>query len=120
MILPVRDRDASVEFYGDVLGFSCEGTSGPFTVMRVTTDLTLQLAPWGTDGGIHLAFAMSRDEFEATFARVRDAGVRYGDSFHDVGNMKGPGWEDGARGGGASVYFFDPSEHLIEIRHYDG
>jgi hypothetical protein len=34
--------------------------------------------------------------------------------------MQGPGEEEGSRGPGQTVYMFDPSKHLIEIRHYDG
>ena len=67
---------------------------------------------------MHLAFAMSPDEFDGVFTRIRAAGIEYGDSFHEVGNMRGPGNEPGARGPGAALYFFDPSKHLIEIRHY--
>jgi len=119
LILTVNDLDASVQFFTDVLGLGYEGTSDPFTVIRVSDGLTLQLAPWGTTGGQHLAFAMLRDEFDATFARIRAAGIPYGDSFHDVGNMRGPGREDGARGPAASLYVFDPNRHLIEIRHYE-
>jgi catechol 2,3-dioxygenase-like lactoylglutathione lyase family enzyme len=118
MILPVNDAKETIEFYETILGFSYEGEDEPFFVVRVTPDLTLQLAPWGTEGGVHLAFAMELPEFDATFARVRDAGIEYGDSFHSVGNMQGPGNEGGARGPGQAVYFFDPSRHLIEIRHY--
>jgi len=118
LILTVNDLDASIHFFTDVLGLGYEGTSDPFTVIRVSDGLTLQLAPWGTTGGQHLAFAMPRDEFDATFARIRAAGIPYGDSFHDVGNMRGPGREDGARGPAASLYVFDPNRHLIEIRHY--
>jgi catechol 2,3-dioxygenase-like lactoylglutathione lyase family enzyme len=68
---------------------------------------------------MHLAFALPQPEFEAVFERVKSAGIPYGDSFHAVGNMRGPGVEDGARGSGKAVYFFDPNQHLIEIRHYD-
>ena len=117
--MTVNDLDATVGFFTDVLGLGCEGTSDPFTVIRVSPGLTLQLAPWGTSGGQHLAFAMPRDEFDATFARIRAAGIPYGDSFHDVGNMRGPGREDGARGPAASLYVFDPNRHLIEVRHYE-
>jgi catechol 2,3-dioxygenase-like lactoylglutathione lyase family enzyme len=85
----------------------------------VSPDLTLQLAPWGTTGGQHLAFSMARAEFDDTFSRIRAAGIPYGDSFHDVGNMQGPGREDGARGPAPSLYLFDPNQHLIEIRHYE-
>ena len=119
LILTVNDLDASIHFFTDVLGLGYEGTSDPFTVIRVSDGLTLQLAPWGTTGGQHLAFAMPRDEFDATLARIRAAGIPYGDSFHDVGNMRGPGREDGARGPAASLYVFDPNRHLIEVRHYE-
>jgi catechol 2,3-dioxygenase-like lactoylglutathione lyase family enzyme len=118
MILPVADLRSSIEFYTSILGCTYEGEQDPFSVIRVTPDLTLQLAPWGTDGGVHLAFALPRAEFDTAFGRVKGAGIPYGDSFHDVGNMKGPGDEPGARGEGKAVYFFDPNQHLIEIRHY--
>ena len=119
LILPVNDLDASVAFYSDVLGFASEGSSGPFTILRVSPDLTLQLAPWGTAGGMHLAFAMPAAEFERRFARIQEADIPYGDSFHSVGNQQGPGREDGAHGLGASLYVLDPSEHLVELRYYD-
>jgi len=118
-IVAVNDLDASIRFYRDVLGLDYEGTKDPFAVMRITPDLTIQLAPWGTTGGVHLAFAMSRAEFEQVFKRIREGGIEFGDSFHSVGNQKGPGEETGARGPGAAVYCFDPNRHLIEIRHYD-
>src|SRR5262245_58343033 len=118
LILHVNDVELSARFYADILGFSSEGQSGPFTVLRVAPDFTLQLAPWGTKGGEHLAFAMPLSEFTQLFQRIRDAGVEFGDSFHSVGNGQGPGEEDGARGRGASLYFFDPNKHLLEIRHY--
>jgi catechol 2,3-dioxygenase-like lactoylglutathione lyase family enzyme len=120
LILKVNDVEASMAFYTDVMGFGDDGTDGPFRVIRVSPETTMQLAPWGTQGGEHLAFALAPAEFDATFGRIRDAGVPYGDSFHDVGNMAGPGHELGARGGGPTVYLFDPSQHLIEIRHYEG
>jgi len=119
LILHVNDRAASVAFYTRIMGFAYEGEREPFSVIRVTPDLTLQLAPWGTTGGTHLAFAMTRAEFDETFARVRAAGIAFGDSFHAVGNMQGPGDETGSRGPGKAVYVFDPDKHLIEIRHYE-
>jgi catechol 2,3-dioxygenase-like lactoylglutathione lyase family enzyme len=118
LILNVNDVEASVTFYTDVMGFGDDGPDGPFRVIRIGPDCMILLAPWGSEGGEHLAFALAREEFEATFERIREAGVPYGDSFHDVGNMRGPGDELGARGSGPTVYLFDPSAHLIEIRHY--
>jgi catechol 2,3-dioxygenase-like lactoylglutathione lyase family enzyme len=120
IILNVNDRDKSVAFYTHILGFAAEGEreGTPFSVIKVGTDFMLQLAPFGTKGGEHLAFSMSREEFEETFRRVREAGIEYGDSFDTVGNMRGPGNSAGARGACRSVYFFDPNRHLIEIAYY--
>ena len=60
LILNVNDIDASVDFYVNVLGFKNEGEDGPFTVIRISDDFTLQLAPWGTKGNEHYAFALPR------------------------------------------------------------
>jgi hypothetical protein len=60
---------------------------------------------------------MPRAEFDSTFERIRHADIHYGDSFHTVGNMIGPGREDGAREPAASLYVSDSDQHLIEIRH---
>jgi catechol 2,3-dioxygenase-like lactoylglutathione lyase family enzyme len=118
LILAVNDVKASVDFYTRVLGFRHDGDRPPFATIRVTPDFVLQIAPWGTKGGEHLAFAMSRAEFDEVFARIRAAGIPYGDAFDASDNMRGPGVSDGAKGATHSVYFFDPSKHLIEITYY--
>ena len=115
-ILHVDDVEASVAFYTRVLGLAHEGPRGPFQVLRVTPDFVLQLAPWGAKLPEHLAFALDPASFDAVFARLRAEGIPYGDSFHDVGNQKGPGIEAGARGDEPSLYFNDPNGHLLEIR----
>jgi catechol 2,3-dioxygenase-like lactoylglutathione lyase family enzyme len=120
IILAVNDMQQSIDFYTGILGLKYDGQREPFSMIRVTPNFIVQLAPWGTKGGEHLAFSMTRAEFDATFARIREAGIEYGDSFHAVGNMRGPGEEGGAEGMGKALYFFDPSKHLIEIRHYEG
>lgn len=119
IILNVNDLATSVDFYVNVLGFKLEGQDGPFTVIRVSDDFTLQVAPWGTKGNEHYAFAMTRRDFDAAFTRIKETGIPYGDSFHNVGSNSGPGNETGARGPGPTVYLNDPSNHLIEIRTYD-
>ena len=119
LILNVNEIPASVDFYVNVLGFKLEGEDGPFTVIRVSDDFTLQVAQWGTKGNEHYAFALSRKDFDETFARIKQRGIPYGDSFHNVGNNAGPGNEVGARGQAPTVYLNDPSNHLIEIRTCD-
>ena len=119
LILNVNEIPASVDFYVNVLGFSLEGEDGPFTVIRVSEDFTIQLAPWGTKGNEHLAFALSREDFDSAFARMKERLIPYGDSFHSVGNNVGSGFETGAKGLAPTVYMNDPNNHLIEIRTYD-
>jgi catechol 2,3-dioxygenase-like lactoylglutathione lyase family enzyme len=118
LILAVNDRDASIHFYTEIMGFGHDGEDGPFSVIRVSADTTLQLAPWGTGGGEHVAFALTPAEFDAAFDRIRSAGLPYGDTYHDAANMRGPGVENGARGPGDTVYLLDPNGHLVELRHY--
>lgn len=119
VILKVNDLQASVDFYTEVMGFENAGADGPFTVIRTGPDFQMQLAPWGTPGSEHYAFAVSAREFDAIFARVRERGLGYGPTFDSVGSNTGPGVESGARGEAPTLYFFDPSKHLIEIRAYE-
>jgi catechol 2,3-dioxygenase-like lactoylglutathione lyase family enzyme len=118
LILKVNDLQASLAFYCSILGFADEGTDGPFTVLRVNPRFTLLLAPWGTPGMEHYAFAVSADAFDQIFARIRTAGIAYGPSFDSVGSNRGPGRENGARGAAPTLYFNDPNRHLLEIRTY--
>jgi len=119
LILNINDVSSSVDFYVNVLGFTHEGEDGPFSVIRVNESFTIQLAPWGTKGNDHLAFALSREEFDKVFARLKAKGIPYGDSFHNVGSNTGPGRETGAKGPAPTVYMTDPNNHLIEIRTYE-
>jgi catechol 2,3-dioxygenase-like lactoylglutathione lyase family enzyme len=118
IILKVNDLEASVEFYTRILGFSDEGRDGPFTVLRVGPGSQLQLAPWGTPGFEHYAFAVSEQEFGSIFERIKAAGMAFGPSFDTVGRNIGPGRESGARGMAPTLYFNDPNQHLLEIRSY--
>jgi catechol 2,3-dioxygenase-like lactoylglutathione lyase family enzyme len=119
IILKVNDLAASVAFYTGILGFTVEGTDGPFTVLKVGPDFQMQLAPWGTPGLEHYAFAVSRADFEDIFKRIKAADVAYGPTFDSVGKNTGPGEELGARGLAPTLYFNDPNQHLLEIRTYE-
>jgi catechol 2,3-dioxygenase-like lactoylglutathione lyase family enzyme len=115
----VNDLAASVGFYTGIMGFVDEGRDGPFAMMRVNPGFQLQLAEWGTEGADHYAFAVSRDEFDAIFERVKAAGLDFGPAYHNVGTNTGPGEESGAQGRAPTLYFFDPNKHLVEIRTYE-
>ena len=118
LILPVNDLDASLDFYTRIVGLAREPDRPPFSVLRVTPDFVILLGSWGTKGGEHLAFAMTASELDGAFRRIKEVGIEYGDAFDAVGNMRGPGVADGARGATRSLYIFDPSRHLIELASY--
>jgi len=118
IILKVNDLESSIAFYTEILGFRLEGTDGPFTVIRVNRDFQIQLAPWGTPGLEHYAFAVSPAAFDEIFSRIKVAGIDHGPTFDGVGSNLGPGEEAGARGIGKTLYFNDPNRHLLEIRCY--
>ena len=117
-ILEVGDLAESVAFYRDVLGLEYRGRSGRFEVIMVTEELGLDLAEASAPVSRHLAFAMDRATFEATFERIRASGTSYGDGPSAPANGRGPGRSSGVHGATDSVYFHDPSGHLLEILTY--
>lgn len=118
IILKVNDLEASVDFYTSIMGFVNEGMDGPFTVIRTGPSFQMQLAPWGTEGYEHYAFAVSPEDFDMIRGRLEAAGIDHGPTFDSVGANSGPGTESGARGNAPTLYFNDPNRHLIEIRTY--
>lgn len=98
VILKVNDLSDSIVFYTGIMAFTNEGTDGPFTVIRVSGGFQMLLAPWGTPGFEHFAFAVSKSEFDAIFQRVKAAGIGYGSSYDSVGSNSGPGVATGANG----------------------
>jgi catechol 2,3-dioxygenase-like lactoylglutathione lyase family enzyme len=115
IIVPVSDIERSVRFYGRILGLTYE----PMALLRVSSTLVLQLMSRAPETSHHLAFSMSREEFDGTVRRLAEADVPFGDNFDTVGNMKGPGKAHGSRKNGASIYFRDPDNHMLEIMFYD-
>jgi catechol 2,3-dioxygenase-like lactoylglutathione lyase family enzyme len=75
LILAVRDRSRSSDFYGNILGFARENDDGPFSTLRVSPGFVILLAESDAPREEHLAFAMPRDEFESAFERLRTAEV---------------------------------------------
>ena len=128
-IIPVRDREVAVEFYNRIFGFESLGHVGNFLAVRVNDTLNLDFAS-SEDfqrfhythaeqfQGIHYAFTMDPDEFDAAFSRIRESGIAYGDQPYEMANMKGPGMSMGSQGMGKAVYFVDPDGHVLEIKTY--
>lgn len=117
MILPVnKPLTESLSFYCGLLGFAEDGEQGPFFGVRVAPGFVILLSPYGTGGGIHLAFNLAAGRFDAVFADIRARALDYGDRFDDTRNKKGPTPQPGATGDVPAVYLLDPSKHLIELR----
>ena len=120
-IVPVNDQDESVEFYTKLLGFHYDGRGGMnhvFAIIRLNDSFTLDLQRSDDVPGSHYAFAMDRAQFDQSFQAIKAAGIPYGDGPRDTANMRGPGTSTGAKGETLSVYFSDPSGHLLEIITY--
>jgi catechol 2,3-dioxygenase-like lactoylglutathione lyase family enzyme len=110
-IVAARDKDAAALFLTEILGLPAPVLLGPFAVVRVSDDTSLDYLH--TDGEVvsqHYAFLVSESEFDEIFTRIRERGLSY---WADPGRHKRDQinlWDDG-RG----LYFDDPNGHLLEI-----
>jgi catechol 2,3-dioxygenase-like lactoylglutathione lyase family enzyme len=120
LILNVNELDPSIDFYVNIMGFKpTGGDHGPYTEIRVNEDFTILLAPYGTEVSQHLAFALTRADFDKTVALAKARAIPHGSSYDNVGSNTGPGVESGSRGPAPTLYMLDPSNNLIEIRTYE-
>jgi catechol 2,3-dioxygenase-like lactoylglutathione lyase family enzyme len=111
-IVHARDNRESAEFLAGILGLTVGDEWGPFIPVATGNGVTLDFAtdPAGQIVPQHYAFAVSDEEFDASFARIRQAGLAY---WADPGRER-PG-EINHHHGGRGVYFLDPSGHFLEI-----
>jgi catechol 2,3-dioxygenase-like lactoylglutathione lyase family enzyme len=110
-IVPARDAQASATYLAEVLGRAAPKRFGPFFVVGVDNDVTLDFM--STDGKIrsqHYAFLVSEEEFDTIFGRIRERGTPY---WADPGQHR-PG-EINRRDGGRGIYWEDPDGHILEI-----
>lgn len=116
MILPVNALAPSLKFYCGVLGFAQGDEQGPFQEVRASDTFVMLLSPYGTKGGLHLAFSFPPAQFSSIFAAIRQQGLDYGDNFDATSNGRGPTPQAGATGEVEAIYMLDPDKHLIELR----
>ena len=92
IILAVNDLAHSTAFYSQMLGLGYEGERRAVRPAAGLAGLRHPTSALGHRRWLeHLAFALSEAEFDAAFARIRAAGIPYGDRFDAVGNMQGAG-----------------------------
>jgi catechol 2,3-dioxygenase-like lactoylglutathione lyase family enzyme len=110
-IVSARDKQASATFLTEVLGLSTPTPFGPFLVVSVANDVSLDYLDTGDDiAAQHYCFLVGEDEFDEIFARIRERELPFwaDPGRHRLGEIN---THDGGRG----VYFPDPDGHLLEI-----
>ena len=110
-IVAARDKENSAKFLSDILGLPAPSLVGPFAVMRVSEDTSLDYVDAaGEIASQHYAFLVDECEFDEIFARIRERRLTY---WADPGRREQEQintWD-----GGRGVYFDDPNGHLLEI-----
>jgi catechol 2,3-dioxygenase-like lactoylglutathione lyase family enzyme len=117
-IVHARDKQRSARFLTDLLGLADPTVYGPFLVVQVANDVSLDFVDdSGTIHPQHYAFLVTEDEFDRIFERIKAAGLTYwADPLHrQQGRIN---TNDGGRG----LYWSDPDGHNLEIitRPYGG
>jgi catechol 2,3-dioxygenase-like lactoylglutathione lyase family enzyme len=110
-IVRVSDKHASARFYADVLGLDEPTTYGPFVVVQVDNEVSLDFADdHGRPNPQHYAFLVGETEFDEIKARIEARGLPFwADPSHRVPGQENHG--DGGRG----LYWDDPDGHILEI-----
>ena len=117
----VRDLEASLSFYRDILGLEPFGLEEYrrgeriLVSLRVTQDFILHLTPdpefeRGPTGGYdHLALVVEDAKPDELAKHLREAGVEVERQFESI---------IGARGEGPALYVRDPDGYRIELKFY--
>jgi catechol 2,3-dioxygenase-like lactoylglutathione lyase family enzyme len=117
-IVRVRDKQEAARFFVDILGLPEPTRYGPFLVVQVDNNVSLDFADdHGPAHPQHYAFLVDENAFDEIFARIRQRGLPYwADPFH-----RQPG-QINTNDGGRGVYWDDPNGHNLEIitRPYGG
>ena len=109
-IVAARDKDFASHFVAEILGLPTPVSIGPFAVVRVSDDTSLDFVASSEEiASQHYAFLVNEDEFDQIFARIRERGLTYwaDPHRHEPGRINE--WD-----GGRGVYFDDLNGHLLE------
>jgi catechol 2,3-dioxygenase-like lactoylglutathione lyase family enzyme len=116
-IVTARDKQESADFLADVLGLAPPTPFGPFAVVQLDNDVSLDFMDDDSAVPQHYAFLVTEEEFDAIFGRILARGLdHWADPFEQQ-----PG-EVNTHDGGRGVYWKDPNGHRLEIitRPYGG
>jgi catechol 2,3-dioxygenase-like lactoylglutathione lyase family enzyme len=110
-IVRSADKNAAAQFFARLLGLEVGEPSGPFTPVRVNSDLTLDFDDRHTAVPMHFGFLIDDDGFDHIVHRL--------DEHPDVPFGSGPehGWDRRINhlAGGRGVYVAAPDGHSYEF-----
>jgi catechol 2,3-dioxygenase-like lactoylglutathione lyase family enzyme len=110
-IIASNDRNASANFYRELIEASAAPSWGPFTNILLEGGVMLQFAEPPVEIQMqHYAFLVDDELFDRAYSRLVDWGVTH---WADP-QMTKPG-EINYGHGGRGVYFKDPAGHAIEL-----
>jgi extradiol dioxygenase family protein len=116
-IVAARDRHEAANFLAEILGRNPPTTYGPFAVVELDNDVSLDFLDDREVHPRHYAFLVSEAEFDEIFGRIQERRLDFwADPFE-----RRPG-EINTNDGGRGVYWKDPNGHVLEIitRPYGG
>jgi catechol 2,3-dioxygenase-like lactoylglutathione lyase family enzyme len=117
-IVHARDKRRSAEFLVGLLGLAQPTEYGPFLVVRVANDVSLDFVDdSGTIHPQHYAFLVTEEEFDQIFDRIKARDLTY---WADPSHRR-PG-RINTNDDGRGLYWSDPDGHNLEIitRPYGG
>lgn len=110
-ILEANDRDLTADFLVELLGLAPAVTFGPFRVVALGNDVSLDVAQAaGPVHPQHYAFLVSEAEFDQIWDRIKQRGLTFwADPYHRRNGQINTNY------GGRGLYWDDPNGHVLEI-----
>ena len=109
-IVNVRDKQEGAAFVAEILGLESPKPYGPFLVLQVENDVSLDFLDVDRPHPQHYAFLVTEPEFDEILARVSGRDLPYWADPH----KREPG-EVNTNDGGRGMYWEEPSGHLLEV-----
>ena len=108
-IVYCRDKQASASFLSELLGLAAPTSFGPFSVVQVANDVSLDFLEDATVRPQHYAFLVGEDEFDQIHERILARDISY---WADPGLSRPQ--EINTNDGGRGLYWLDPDSHILE------
>ena len=109
-IVYCRDKRASASFLSEILGLPAPTGFGPFAVVQVANDVSLDFLEEATVRPQHYAFLVDENEFDQIHGRILARGIPY---WADPGRRRPQ--QMNTNDGGRGLYWLDPDSHVLEI-----